>query len=194
MVEDLTKKSCTLTWEPPAFDGGTPIIGYYIEKSTGYSSRWIKVNREPLATVRKVFKDLIEGSEYEFRVVAENKAGVGKPSETTGRLTAKDPYGKPGKSGQPEVTNLTKDSATLIWSAPISDGGSPITNYVIEVKESGDVKWHPLTRDKVTGTTYELTGLKEGVGYEYRITAENKAGSGPTSSGSTIAKYGKKFE
>ena len=46
-VKDLTKSSCTLKWEPPAFDGGSPIKGYYVEKSTGYSTRWIKVGNNP---------------------------------------------------------------------------------------------------------------------------------------------------
>ncbi len=35
-IENLTKTSCTLTWEKPSFDGGSKILGYFIEKSSGY--------------------------------------------------------------------------------------------------------------------------------------------------------------
>ena len=62
-IEDVTKTSVTLLWEAPQFDGGSPIKGYYIEKSSGYSSRWIKVNRDLMEGTKKVFKDLVEGSE-----------------------------------------------------------------------------------------------------------------------------------
>ena len=44
-------------------------------------------------------KDLIEDEAYEFQIVAENEAGCSKPSETTGTITARDPYSRPGKPG-----------------------------------------------------------------------------------------------
>jgi len=190
-IDDLTKKSCTLAWQPPAFDGGSPIRGYYIEKCTGYSSRWTKVNREPIKATMMTFDDLIEGSEYNFRVCAENEAGVSKPSEATGTFVAKDPYEAPGKPTDVKVEEITKDCATLAWSPPSDDGGAPITNYVVEMREVGDMKWRVANKGQVTkDASYKMTGLREGASYEFRISAENKAGTGAPSIPSKPAKYG----
>ena len=70
-----------------------------MEKSGGYSSRWVKVNKDPIDKLQVHYKDLVEGSEYNYRVCAVNEAGVGPPSDDTGVFTAKDPYDKPGKPG-----------------------------------------------------------------------------------------------
>jgi titin len=191
-IENLTAKSCTLAWEPPAFDGGSPIKGYYIEKSSGYSSRFVKVTRDAISNTSKTFNDLVEGTEYEYRVVAENEAGLSKPSETTGVFVAKDPYGKPGKPGTPSAKLLDAGSAEIEWQVPDSDGGSPITNYVLEMRESGD-KWK--TKDEnVKETKYVVSGLKEGSSYEFRVSAVNKAGQGPASASSSAVKYGKSMD
>ena len=40
----------------------------------------------------------------------------------------------PGKPGQPEVADYDKDRAEIKWTHPMNDGGSPITNYIIEKK------------------------------------------------------------
>jgi len=125
-----------LAWEPPSFDGGSEIKGYYIERSSGYSSRFVKVNRDPIARTQQTFSDLVEGTEYEYRVLAENEAGISKPSETTGVFVAKDPYGKPGKPGTPTVKDVSKGSVTIEWEAPASDGGAEITDYVVEVSQA----------------------------------------------------------
>jgi len=130
----LTSSSCTLAWERPSFDGGSEIKGYYVERSTGYSSRFVKVNRDPINKTQQTYNDLVEGTEYEYRVLAENEAGISKPSETTGVFVAKDPYGKPGKPGTPTVKDISKGSATIEWEAPDSDGGAEITHYVVEVR------------------------------------------------------------
>jgi len=132
-IENLTSSSCTLAWEAPSFDGGSEIKGYYVERSSGYSSRFVKVNRDPIARTQQTYSDLVEGTEYEYRVTAENEAGIGKPSETTGVFVAKDPYAKPGKPGTPTVKEISKGAASVEWDAPTSDGGAEITHYVVEV-------------------------------------------------------------
>ena len=188
-ANDVTKTSCTLHWEQPEFDGGSPITGYYVEKLSG--KRWIKVNKKPLTACSLVIDDLIEGSECEFRVFAENDAGAGEPSDTTGRFIAKNPYDVSGRPDAPEVTEITAESASLSWSPPAKDGGAPITNYVVEMKAKTDVKWQNVSKGQpVTETSFKIPGLTEGTEYEFRVSAENKAGVGQPSQPSKVAKYG----
>ena len=138
-VSDVTSESCVITWQPPEFDGGKPISGYYVEKMSG--SRWIKVNRKPLDKLRLAIDDLIEGSDCEYRVVAENEAGVGKPSESTGIFTAKNPYEVTSRPHAPVVNEITAHTASVSWSAPANDGGAPVTAYVIECKPRSESGW-----------------------------------------------------
>ena len=44
-VKDITKETCVLTWEVPAFDGGSPILGYHVERRMTSSTRWLKVRK-----------------------------------------------------------------------------------------------------------------------------------------------------
>jgi len=175
-----------LTWSPPEFDGGKPVTGYYVEKLTG--TRWIKANKKPTSKKVMHFDDLIEYDEYEFRVCAENEAGIGKPSDSTGKFKAKDPFDKPGRPDAPIVDEITAEEASVSWKAPSDDGGSPVTHYVLEMKGRSDVSWKPVSKE-IQETKMTVPNLKEGVEYEFRVTAANKAGPGQASLPSVPAKY-----
>ncbi|ELT96021.1 hypothetical protein CAPTEDRAFT_34147, partial [Capitella teleta] len=175
-IEHLTKTSCTLEWEAPDYDGGSPIRGYYIEKSSGYSSRWIKANRDLLDVTSKKFKDLVEGTEYEYRVLAENEAGISKPSDTTGVFVAKDPYTKPSKPGN---LTVSEKHVSLKWGEPETDGGSDITGYTIEVREAIRRSWQQAgSIDVSEKRVFTVTPLLEGQQYMFRVAAENECGVG----------------
>ena len=50
-----------------------------------------------------------------------------------------DPPGPPQKPGKPrtlKVIKSTKDSLTIEWEAPESDGGVEITHYVVEARQA----------------------------------------------------------
>ena len=189
-ANDVTKTSCTITWSEPEFDGGSPIKGYYVEKLSG--TRWIKVNKKPTTKMSMTIDDLIEGSDCEYRVCAENEAGIGKPSDTTGKFIAKDPYDVPGRPDAPVVEEMTKDSAVVTWTPPKEDGGAKITSYVLEIKGGSNYSWTVVNK-KVSELTFTVTGLQEETDYEFRVAAENKAGVGQPSPPSKPSKYGKTF-
>ena len=88
----------------------------------------------------------------------------------------------PEAPGTPEINNPQPTTLTLTWKPPVSDGGAEITNYVVERKDKFSSRWTPISIAQVIKTTrFEVTGLTEGTDYEFRVSAENKAGVGPPS-------------
>lgn len=82
-------RSATLNWEAPSDDGGCKIGNYIIEYFRIGWNVWLKA-----ATTRKqtvTLHDLIEGSEYRFRVKAENPYGLSDPSAESDVLFIPDP-------------------------------------------------------------------------------------------------------
>lgn len=153
-VDSLDKSNVVLAWQAPESDGGGEIIGYLIEKRQSYSTRWVPINKSPVSATTFTVRDVTEGDEYEFRVLAVNDAGAGNPSDSTGIVVPRDPFSKPGQPGA-VTANLENGVASLQWTKPKSDGNKPIKNYVVEVKSSSEIRW------KVTCLLlYEITRKK----------------------------------
>jgi len=92
-VSEVSGESCHLSWRAPTSDGGAPITGYVVERRSEIGGRWIPLKSKSLTTEMDV-RDLFEGQKYEFRVIAENKTGLGKPSESAGPIVAKSQWSK----------------------------------------------------------------------------------------------------
>ena len=91
---DVSKRTISLTWEPPLSDGGLAIVGYIVEQRQTSSSRWVTLTKAPVAELNYTVSDVVENQEYEFRISAKNGEGVGPPSAICGPIKAKDPYGQ----------------------------------------------------------------------------------------------------
>ena len=76
---------------------------------------------------------------------------------------------------------MTARTVDLTWQPPTNDGGSPIINYIVEYKLENGFKWTKANLDTVAECKFTVKGLKEEQIYEFRVTAENKAGAGPPS-------------
>lgn len=74
---------------------------------------------------------------------------------------------------------------TLNWEEPEDDGGTPITGYWLERKETTGKRWARCTRDPIRpmgmGESLVVSGLIEGSQYLFRVAAINAAGPGPFS-------------
>ena len=69
------------------------------------------------------------------------------------------------------------------WVRPDSDGGSEITGYTVQWKESSG-SWDTaadVSEATVTDTSYTITGLRIQVEYAVRVIATNSVGDGPAS-------------
>ena len=72
----------------------------------------------------------------------------------------------------------------LTWTAPTSNGGSSITDYVIEFNDG--YEWMTFVDGESTSTSATITGLVNGVGHTFRVSAVNSRGTGSTSTSSSV--------
>jgi len=77
--------------------------------------------------------------------------------------------------------------ATVNFTAPASDGGSAVSDYVVEYRESTSSSWLSYEHAaSATTTSYTVDGLTNGLSYDFRVSAVNEVGIGdPSASVST---------
>lgn len=86
---------------------------------------------------------------------------------------------KPSPPLCPVVSGITKDSCVVSWKPPISDGGSKIKSYCLEIKHKDKKEWSewtPVTTDEIKQTVFSVKCLTEGVEYVFRVKCENLGG------------------
>ena len=71
---------------------------------------------------------------------------------------------------------MNKDYVVLAWDAPEFDGGSPITEYIVEKKDASKTNF--IKAGQVNDSTFELKvpKLVEGKLYDFRAFAVNAIG------------------
>jgi hypothetical protein len=159
--------AATVSWSPPADDGGFTVTGYelVLENRSGGGS----VSYDPGVATTYDLTGLSTGDTYRYRVRAENAEGWGVWSVWSADFI---PGTVPSAPGVPEVVAGDAE-ITATWTAA-SGLGSPVDAYDVELEAGGTV-----TLGAVLAHTF--TGLTNGEGYRVRARAHNDSGWGPWS-------------
>lgn len=91
------------------------------------------------------------------------------------------------------LNDLTDKTVTLAWQPPESDGGTPLTAYIIESRPSAISSWTAIGKVKGDTLTYIAEDLREGTEYHFRVSAVNIEGQGPSLEGKETVKPVKKI-
>ncbi len=83
---------------------------------------------------------------------------------------------KPSPPRNLRVTDITAETLVLSWDASESDGGSPLTAYKVEKRDSKKSAFVKVEDVSATTLTLKLTKLVEGSQYFLQVAAENEVG------------------
>ena len=172
-----------VAWTAPIDNGGGAITGYIVDWSTDGGVTWSPTVRvEPTARATAL-TGLTGGVAHTVRVRAVSEFGTGETASVTVTPTL------PSVPGSPTLSYLSAgyNTISVYWRPPVTDGGSPITGYVVEYATNG-ATWSRATAPP--NLRYlELTGLTGGTMHTVRVRAVNSVGEGVASTGQSIAPW-----
>jgi hypothetical protein len=119
---------------------------------------------------------LTPATTYDYRVVAFDLNGYAIGAEQAFATSNVAPNAPTAVTASPG--NAT---ATVTWSAPAPNGGTPISSYTVTASPGGA---SAITPDGGT-TSIDVVGLTNGTAYSFTVVATNAAGNSAASSAST---------
>ncbi|XP_031296238.1 myomesin-2 [Camelus dromedarius] len=171
--------SMTLGWKVPRFSGGSPILGYYVDKREAHHTNWHEVNALPLKERILTVEGLTEGSTYEFKIAAANLVGIGEPSDPSEPFRCEAwTAPQPGPAYDLTFCEVRDTSLVMLWKAPVYSGSSPISGYFVDYKEEDSGEWITVNEAATTNRYLKVCDLHQGKTYVFRVRAVNASGVG----------------
>jgi hypothetical protein len=168
--------TASVSFTAPSSDGGAAITSYTAISTPGNITG--TGSSSPITV-----SGLTASTSYTFKVRATNSVGNGSYSADSGSMTTNAISTVPGAPTITGATATGQTTADISFSAPASNGNSPITSYTI-LSSPGSIT---ATLSQASGGTFNVTGLTAGTTYTFTVKATNAVGdSSPSSSSSSI--------
>lgn len=174
-----SRSGSTFTINVPISGRPAPKVTWKLEEMRLKNSDRVSISVAKDRTSISV-KEAMRGDGGKYYLTLENIAGTrtftievnvtGRPSPPTGPI---------------EISSITSESCILNWEPPEDDGGTDITNYIVEKRESGSTAWQ-LINSSVKRTSLHVSHLTKYMQYTFRISAENRFGVSKHTESETI--------
>lgn len=146
-----------VSWTAPPNEGSA-VIGYELEIGGGTTGVQALGNNTSYT-----WTGLANGTNYQFRVVARNAAGVSEPSPWS---AAEHPLREPNAPGTP-TAGQGDAYLDLSW-ARATDNGDPVIEYQLEMQSQ------PGVFVPVSTTSHRWSNLPNGVEQQFRVRGRNR--------------------
>uniref|UniRef100_F6ZGS1 Myosin-binding protein C, cardiac-type n=1 Tax=Callithrix jacchus TaxID=9483 RepID=F6ZGS1_CALJA len=174
-ISNVGEDSCMVQWEPPAYDGGQPVLGYILERKKKKSYRWMRLNFDLIRELSHEARRMIEGVVYETRVYAVNAIGMSRPSPASQPFM---PIGPPSEPTHLAVEDVSDTTVSLKWRPPERVGAGGLDGYSVEYCLEGCSEWVAALQGLTERTSMLVKDLPTGARLLFRVRAHNMAGSG----------------
>ena len=172
-----TAGSVTVNFTPPSNAALAGVTSFEIILNAGGTVART-VTGIPATATSQTITGLTNGTAFTAQVRAVNLVGAGPFSAESNVVV---PVGLPGVPTGVSATRGDR-SAAVQWTSPVSDGGSPVTGYRVQVRRGTTVLTTVVVSGGATGTT--VNGLTNGVTYNFRVAAVNAQGASALSAAS----------
>jgi hypothetical protein len=168
----------TVSWTAPHSTGGSPLTGYVVVPSVSGVLGAAMMVTDPAATSTTV-TGLTNGVTYTFTVAATNALGTSAASAPS------NPVMPVAAQSVPDAPTAVQASggvarATVTWSLPVNNGGSPLTAFVI-TPYLGATALSPVRIEGGALTQGVVMGLTNGMAYTFTVAAINTIGTSAAS-------------
>jgi mannan endo-1,4-beta-mannosidase len=143
--------SASVSWAPPASDGGSPIMSYTVTATPGGAS----TTTQGASSTTAIVPGLANGTAYTFSVTATNAAGTSTPSDASTSVVPQQ-----GNVAATGVASPSTATSVVASSDPATSGGLASSATVPAGTAGGPVTVTQMTTSEPAASGYVFGGVQ----------------------------------